>query len=126
MTIVYSNFGVGGDYGAYVSHSMNQHTINDDDKIITLNHGDGYPRGIVLSDEKFDKNTGTPIAENPSAITFKVTVFPLPVAPAMSPCLFAILDNKTNSLSPFFAINTLLSFIINAPKKNSLIKASMF
>ena len=35
------------------------------------------------------KNTGTPRREKLSASTFKVTVLPVPVAPAIKPCLLA-------------------------------------
>ena len=34
---------------------------------------------------------GTPAWQKVSAMTCRVTVFPVPVAPAMSPCRFAIL-----------------------------------
>ena len=40
------------------------------------------------------KNTGTPKSEKDSAKTFKVTVLPVPVAPAITPCLLAIFGNK--------------------------------
>jgi len=39
-------------------------------------------------------NTGTPIRLKPSANTCNVTVFPVPVAPAISPCRFAICGNR--------------------------------
>ena len=39
-------------------------------------------------------NTGTPISENDSAITFIVMVLPVPVAPAMSPWRFAICGSR--------------------------------
>ena len=51
------------------------------------------------------RNTGTPIAEKVSAITFSVTVFPVPVAPAMSPCRFAIFGKMTH-FSPPAAVPT--------------------
>jgi hypothetical protein len=34
-------------------------------------------------------NTGTPAADKPSATTCRVTVLPVPVAPAMRPCRLA-------------------------------------
>ena len=40
------------------------------------------------------QNTGTPAAENCSAITCSVTVLPVPVAPATSPCRFARASNR--------------------------------
>ena len=35
------------DYG-YVSHSFNQFVLTDGDKLLTLNHGDAYPRSAVI------------------------------------------------------------------------------
>lgn len=43
MTLVNS----GTDYG-YVSHSLNQFIKADNDKIISVEQGDSYPRGIIL------------------------------------------------------------------------------
>lgn len=40
---VVSNIGTG-----YVSHSFNQFIQVDDDRVLTVNHGDAYPRAIVL------------------------------------------------------------------------------
>jgi len=37
-----------------------------------------------------EKNTGTPAALNDSASTLRVTVFPVPLAPVIRPCLLAI------------------------------------
>ena len=39
-------------------------------------------------------NTGTPMSEKDSAMTFIVIVLPVPVAPAMRPCLFAICGSR--------------------------------
>ena len=39
-------------------------------------------------------NTGTPACEKPSAMTLKVTVFPVPEAPAMRPWRFAWLRSR--------------------------------
>ena len=36
------------DHGGYVSHSFNQFLQMDGDDLITLDHGDGYPRAAVL------------------------------------------------------------------------------
>ena len=44
-------------------------------------------------------NTGTPMSEKDSAITFMVIVLPVPVAPAMSPWRFAILGSRKRFLS---------------------------
>ena len=56
------------------------------------------------------KNTGTPASENASARTFKVIVFPLPVAPAIRPCLFALSSKiYCPSKSEFNPTNTLFS-----------------
>ena len=43
------------------------------------------------------KNTGTPIREKLSAKTFKVTVLPVPVAPAIKPWRLANCECKTTS-----------------------------
>ena len=45
--------------------------------------------------------TGTPIALNPSARTLSVTVLPVPVAPAIRPCRFAIPGSRAISFFPF-------------------------
>ena len=47
------------------------------------------------------RKTGTPIALNRSASTRSVTVFPVPVAPAISPCRFAIPGSRAISFFPF-------------------------
>ena len=49
--------------------------------------------------------TGTPMSLNDSAITFRVTVLPVPVAPATSPCRLAIPGSrKSGSPAAFCAI----------------------
>ena len=63
-----------------------------------------------------DKNTGTPASENDSAITFNVTVLPVPVAPAISPCLLAYFDFIHNLASPSLATQISLSLYILSPK----------
>jgi ribosomal protein S19 len=45
------------DYG-YVSHSFNQFIKIDSDKIVALDHGDAYPRSIVLVKYKTSVSTG--------------------------------------------------------------------
>lgn len=47
-----------------------------------------------------DRNTGTPAFENPSARICNVTVFPVPVAPAINPCLFENFKAKDCGVSP--------------------------
>ncbi|MCC8090153.1 MAG: S-layer homology domain-containing protein [Oscillospiraceae bacterium] len=49
MEIIYSNYRVSNVGTGYVSHSFNQFIIVDDeDNVIALDHGDGYPRAAVL------------------------------------------------------------------------------
>ena len=48
-------------------------------------------------------NTGTPIILKFSARTWSVTVLPVPVAPEIRPCLFAISGSIRSSCSPFAA-----------------------
>ena len=50
--------------------------------------------------------TGTPILENDSASFCRVTVFPVPVAPVISPWRFAIPGNRNNALSSVRAISS--------------------
>ena len=57
------------------------------------------------------RNTGTPISLNDSAITFKVTVLPVPVAPAMRPWRFAIFGKRYTYSVPL-PIKILLSIYI--------------
>ncbi|MGM9562632.1 MAG: leucine-rich repeat protein, partial [Faecousia sp.] len=42
-------------YG-YISHSFNQFVLTDGDKLLTLNHGDAYPRSAVII--QYDKPAG--------------------------------------------------------------------
>jgi len=49
-------------------------------------------------------NTGTPRLEKPSANVCKVTVLPVPVAPAIKPWRVAILGKIKLDISLFFAI----------------------
>ena len=49
-------------------------------------------------------NTGTPSCEKPSASTCRVTVLPVPVAPAISPCRFAMDGRKLTA--PSFDVPT--------------------
>lgn len=43
----YTDFDRIYDYG-YVSHSFNQFILMDGDTLVTVDHGDGYPRSVVL------------------------------------------------------------------------------
>ncbi|MEA4977033.1 MAG: hypothetical protein VB016_00540 [Methanomassiliicoccaceae archaeon] len=56
--------------------------------------------------------TGTPIELNDSAMTFSVTVLPVPLAPAISPCLLAYFGRRWILESPF-AIQSLPSAYIS-------------
>ena len=51
------------------------------------------------------KNTGTPKSENDSAKVFKVIVLPVPVAPAIKPCLLASFGNKLTHVFSLQPIN---------------------
>ncbi len=55
-------------------------------------------------------NTGTPAAESPSAMPCSVLVFPVPVAPATSPCRFIIASG-----SPTWALGEALPSSTRAP-----------
>ena len=46
-------------------------------------------------------NTGTPASEKPSASTLRVTVLPVPVAPAMRPWRLAWLSSRQQGTSPW-------------------------
>ena len=54
------------------------------------------------------RNTGTPMSEKDSAMTFMVTVLPVPVAPAIRPWRFAMLGSRKMRSSDL-AIQILLS-----------------
>ena len=45
------------NYG-YVSHSFNQFIKIDSDKIVAVDHGDAYPRSIVLTKYKTSVSSG--------------------------------------------------------------------
>ena len=59
------------------------------------------------------RNTGTPISEKDSAMTFMVMVLPVPVAPAISPWRFAILGSRYSRLLDC-AIQILFSLYIGS------------
>lgn len=49
MKVEFSNYGVSNASTGYVSHSFNQFILVDaQGRIITLNHGDAYPRGLII------------------------------------------------------------------------------
>lgn len=52
MTARYLNF-------AYTSHSFNQFVQIDSDTLLTVDHGDAYPRAITLQKNAFDSDAGT-------------------------------------------------------------------
>ena len=58
MTVTDSRGGF-GDSPGYVSHSMNQYVIADDDHMVTLDQGDGYPRSAVLFRYRNTVSSGT-------------------------------------------------------------------
>ncbi len=57
MQFIRQGYQVGGSTYEYVSHSFNQKVIIDGDDVIKVNHGDAYPRSIVLL--KVDNIAGT-------------------------------------------------------------------
>lgn len=64
------------DYG-YVSHSFNQFIKIEDNKIVALDHGDSYPRSIVLLNYKTDVTTGKFVPEyNNRCSAINVMCFP--------------------------------------------------
>ena len=68
------------------------------------------------------RNTGTPISEKLSAMTFMVTVLPVPVAPAMRPWRLAICGSRYRFLSDC-ASQILLSLYIVIPPENFTVMA---
>ncbi|MPN21597.1 hypothetical protein SDC9_168977 [bioreactor metagenome] len=64
--------------------------------------------------------TGTPMALNDSAITLIVTVFPVPLAPAIRPCLFAYLGRRW-ILSSALAIHNFPSAYMIGPSLTKLV-----
>ena len=59
MTITDSYYDVMNVSYGYVSHSFNQFIIVDEDgKIVALDHGDAYPRGVAFSKYYADAGTG--------------------------------------------------------------------
>lgn len=59
MTITDSYYDVMNSSYGYISHSFNQFLIVDEDgKIVTLDHGDAYPRGVVFCKYYADAGSG--------------------------------------------------------------------
>ena len=59
MTVTDFRCEVEGGSSGYVSHSMNQYVIADDDHMVTLDQGDGYPRSAVLFRYRNPVSSGT-------------------------------------------------------------------
>ncbi len=58
MKIIRSSTGVSCTATGYVSHSFNQFVQIKDNKLVTIDHGDAYPRSIVLLEHTNDASTG--------------------------------------------------------------------
>lgn len=58
MTVTDSFFGVMSSSVGYVSHSFNQFIEIEDNKIVSIDHGDAYPRAITMLKYKTDVTTG--------------------------------------------------------------------
>ncbi len=59
MTVTDSYYDVMNSSYGYISHSFNQFLIVDEDgKIVTLDHGDAYPRGVVFCKYYADAGSG--------------------------------------------------------------------
>ena len=59
MTVTDSYYDVMNSSYGYISHSFNQFIIVDQDgKLVTLDHGDAYPRGVVFCKYYADAGTG--------------------------------------------------------------------
>ena len=52
----------------HVSHSFDQYALFDGDALLLLDHGDGYPRSVVLSKETENGYTSTDLFEIPGEI----------------------------------------------------------
>ena len=75
-----------GTYGGYASHSFNQFILIPGDKVVTLDHGDAYPRTLrlykyngVAGTDKLSKSGGTyvDVFEMPGAIGDNETGVPV-------------------------------------------------
>ena len=63
MSVGYSRYWVSNVSTGYVSHSFNQFAEVDGDNVITVDHGDAYPRSIVLCKYNGSLSTGDPVGE---------------------------------------------------------------
>lgn len=57
MQVIYQRTGVSNIRSGYVSHSFNQYVLADGDHLLTVDHGDAYPRSMVLV--KYENLPGT-------------------------------------------------------------------
>ena len=60
MTVPYSNTGVTNSYNGYSSHSFNQFIGIDGNTLFAADHGDAYPRSLVLFIYEDDCSDGIP------------------------------------------------------------------
>lgn len=65
MKITDEHTAIAHDYG-YVSHSFNQFIISDGADIITADHGDAYPRAIMLY--RYTGDAGQSVFSNPESV----------------------------------------------------------
>ena len=54
MSVEHASYRVSDDYG-YVGHSFNQYIQSDGEYIYRLDHGDAYPRKMVLTKTKIEE-----------------------------------------------------------------------
>ena len=59
MSVIDSATTVSGAYYGYVSHSFNQFVKLENNKIVSLDHGDAYPRSMLLMKYPTDVTTGS-------------------------------------------------------------------
>lgn len=77
MTITDSFTGVMNNSYGYVSHSFNQFIKIEDNKIVAVDHGDAYPRSIVLTKYQTDVTTGEFFPSSDSTcVNIDVLTFP--------------------------------------------------
>ncbi|MBO4416186.1 MAG: hypothetical protein J5824_09450 [Lachnospiraceae bacterium] len=60
MTVLYSNTGITNSYNGYSSHSFNQFIGIDGNTLFAADHGDAYPRSLVLFVYENDCSGGIP------------------------------------------------------------------
>ncbi|MDE7311277.1 MAG: fibronectin type III domain-containing protein [Eubacterium sp.] len=59
QTMDIASVGAGYSGPGYVSHSFNQFIKTEDNHMVTIDHGDAYPRGIILNKYKGDLSNGS-------------------------------------------------------------------